>query len=358
MLQANAKAFSTEVFMLDYTGIKCPYCDIPFQKDDDVVVCPQCGAPYHRHCYEEAGHCLFTENHETGRTWKAPEPPAAPNPSAEIKDKECPVCGTLNPTSALFCNRCGSPLIGSPDNHQNRAAEADEQPKPPEAGPVFWGGFPGTIPFDLMGGVNPTETLDDSVTFGEASKLVKQNTPYYMPRFRYMKLTGRGKFNLSAFFFGGPWMLYRKMYKRGAVFTVIQFGLYLAYIFLSMFVSGPALLQIMQNAGIDYTQTPGLSSSQILTLSEALMNDRAAYLKVALPMLLLLALLVTMIVAGVTSNKAYMKHSVRTIRQIKAEDGGHGDLNLALEEKGGVNLGIAVCMLVCYMIITNLPTFL
>ena len=41
--------------MLDYTHIKCPVCGDTFKEDDDIVVCPQCGAPYHRACYQEKG---------------------------------------------------------------------------------------------------------------------------------------------------------------------------------------------------------------------------------------------------------------------------------------------------------------
>lgn len=350
--------------MHNYTGIKCPHCDIPFQKDDDIVVCPACGAPYHRHCYEEIGHCLFIDEHASGKVWAAPESPKAPNPDNEIKDKECTVCGTMNNSSALFCNRCGSPLIGAPEVHQNRTDKRTQNPEQsesipnPQENPVFWNGFAGPLPFDLMGGVNPTEMIDDDVSFGEVSKLVRQNTIYYMPRFRYIKISKRNKFNLSAFLFGGAWMLYRKMYTKGAVFAILQFGLYLAYIFTSMFVSAPTLAQILQSLGIDYTQGLSLNTAELLAVYEILAQNPALYLKIASSLICLVLLLILMIYSGITSNKAYMKHSIHTIKLIKKEDAGHGDISLALEEKGGVNLGIAVCMLVCYMIINSLPTFI
>ncbi|MBS6236502.1 MAG: hypothetical protein KH615_11425, partial [Clostridiales bacterium] len=40
---------------MDYTGLKCPVCGKPFGTDDDIVVCPEYGAPYHRACYQQAG---------------------------------------------------------------------------------------------------------------------------------------------------------------------------------------------------------------------------------------------------------------------------------------------------------------
>ncbi len=34
--------------MINFTGIKCPVCGKAFTDEDDIVVCPKCGAPYHR----------------------------------------------------------------------------------------------------------------------------------------------------------------------------------------------------------------------------------------------------------------------------------------------------------------------
>ena len=36
--------------MADYINEKCISCGKEFTKDDDVVVCPECGTPYHRGC--------------------------------------------------------------------------------------------------------------------------------------------------------------------------------------------------------------------------------------------------------------------------------------------------------------------
>ena len=60
---------------MDYTGIKCPVCGKAFTKQDDVVVCPECGAPYHRECYRNTGHCIFLEKHEKGKLGSLPRKP-------------------------------------------------------------------------------------------------------------------------------------------------------------------------------------------------------------------------------------------------------------------------------------------
>ena len=214
--------------MIDFIGLKCPVCGETFKEGDDIVVCPQCGAPYHRDCYTQAGQCIFDDLHQAGKDWAPPPPPKPPEASAEIKDRECPVCGYLNSHSALFCSRCGSSLLGEPKRYHNSPPpEAAPGPRPvpppysPYGGPPRGGYAQNPFVFDPMGGVNPADVLDAGVSYGDASKLVKQNTAYYMPVFRYMKQTRRNKFNFSAFLFSGAWMLYRKQYRYGAIVTAV-----------------------------------------------------------------------------------------------------------------------------------------
>lgn len=343
--------------MLDYTGVKCPVCGVPFRKDNDIVVCPECGAPYHRECYQNKGACIFGELHEKGEEWAPPPPPAPPSSSAEIKDRECPACGVLNSHSALFCSHCGASLLGSPQQHSNTGRPENPVGTPPPGGPYvppYNGGVrsPYQTPFvyDPLGGVNPADLLDDDVTYGDASKLVKQNTRYYMPIFRYMKMSGRNKFNFCAFFFTGGWMLYRKQYKFGSIFTALLLCIYLAYIFISLFVSAPVLTSYLEQAGLDLSQGLDPSSPQWMALTELLMAHPADYLKIALPTLCLGVVLIFRIILGIRGNRMYMEHCIRTARQVKTE-GHEGDPNMTLDGRGGVNTAIAVCLGICYFFI-------
>lgn len=339
--------------MADYEGIRCPICDIPFKKDDDIVVCPSCGAPYHRHCYQEKGHCIYEAEHGSGKGWQPPKPPDPPDISTEIKDKECAVCGTLNAHSALFCNRCGSSLVGDPKTYQNTpppSAAGQPQGTPPIYG---FGAHP--FSFDPMGGVSPTEKLDDNVTFGDVSKLVKTNTGYYMPVFRRIVQTKHKKFSFCAFLFSGPWMLYRKQYKLGTIFTILIFGLYIAYTFTSLYVSTPVLLQAMETAGVELTSA-GLTYNDYSEIANVLMTQPILYLQVALPLICLLFMLIIMIICGVMGNKWYMKHCIRTIKQIKEKED-PADVNNVIDAKGGVNLAIAICLFISYSIISSMPSF-
>lgn len=341
--------------MLDYTHIKCPVCGDAFKEDDDIVVCPQCGAPYHRACYQEKGKCIFDDLHEAGKEWAPPAPPAPKvEPSAEIKDRECPACGTLNGHSALFCNRCGTSLLGAgqPDQKPPQAPPPFVSPAPPVSRNAYGGVVP-PFSFDPMGGVSPAELLDEGVSFGDASKFVRQNTTYYMPVFRYIKQTGRNKFSFSAFLFSGAWLLYRKQYKTGALVAGLMFCLYLAYLLATVFVSAPLLAELAGQVGMDITQGFSPTNEQMLAISQLVANDLTMYLKISLPLLCLLAMLVVMIVVGVRGNKMYMRHCVRQVRQIKEQGARGSDVSLTLEAKGGVNISIAVCMFVCYVLLVN-----
>ena len=51
--------------MISYVGLDCPACHRPFIEEDDIVVCPVCGAPHHRDCWNRLGHCACEESHGT-----------------------------------------------------------------------------------------------------------------------------------------------------------------------------------------------------------------------------------------------------------------------------------------------------
>ena len=60
--------------MNNYVGCVCSVCNKPFAAGDDIVVCPECGTPYHRACYQAAGGCVHEAQHAEGYAW---QPPAA-----------------------------------------------------------------------------------------------------------------------------------------------------------------------------------------------------------------------------------------------------------------------------------------
>lgn len=346
------------MLMFDYTGVKCPVCGNPFTENDDVVVCPQCGAPYHRHCYNEKGECIFTELHEKGETWQPPVEKTTSNASSEIKDKECPNCGVLNTHSSVFCAQCGSPLDPEQANNNPYSNTVNNSGAvPPQNFTGFYGGMPFGMEFDMMGGVNPAENMTEDITYGEASKLVQNNTPYYMRVFKRISLLGKSKFNFSAFVFSGGWLLHRKLYKPGIIVSVLMFLLYMAYQFTTAFVSYPIMTKYMAelNIGLDqYT----LTNEQAMQLAELIAQDPNDTLLMMLPMLFWLALLAVMITVGFVGNRLYYNHCVKLIRKNRSTAGSNQEYEKLTGLKGGVNNGLTIVYLICYILCTNLPTML
>lgn len=58
--------------MNKYVNVPCAKCGKPFTEDDDVVVCPDCGAPHHRSCYLELGHCARQDQHTMAPPGRTP----------------------------------------------------------------------------------------------------------------------------------------------------------------------------------------------------------------------------------------------------------------------------------------------
>ncbi len=154
-------------------------------------------------------------------------------------------------------------------------------------------------------------------------------------------------------------MLYRKQYKYGIVVTALMFLLYLLYLAASVFVATPALLGLMQQAGIDVSAglSTGLTNEQLLVISQLITEEPSLYLELCLPMMCLLLMLALMIFIGVRGNKMYMRHCIVTVRRVKSADLSI-EPNMTLDQKGGVNTSVAVCMFVCYFLLVNVVPLL
>ena len=243
--------------MSNYTGCKCPVCQQPFTETDDIVVCPECGAPYHRDCYHKQGGCVYAEKHGTGFEWQ-PDPAAhqaaeaGKTDSARYSDPQmaCPVCGAPNPSTGLFCENCGAPLRGGASGGGPAGPQYGFGTVPPQYGPDLGRQDPfepdysnpfgavqaNFIPEGLR--VEPEEELEGIKARHWASWLGK-NAAYYLTNFKAMQLTGRKiSASFAAFFFGPFYFFYRKMWAEGL-------GLLLANGILRI----PIVFQLMAYAG-------------------------------------------------------------------------------------------------------------
>lgn len=214
--------------MADYTGCKCPVCQQPFTDGDDVVVCPECGAPYHRACYQKNAGCLFADRHGAGFEWK-PAPGEMPDrETASGTELACPACGAMNPAGGLFCESCGAPLRTGGPRYAPGAGPAASGPSgygphtAPQYGPYAEAHqpAPGQLsPEDDLGGVKARDW----------AAFLGPNAGYYLMNFKRMAVTGQKlAVSFSAFFFGPFYFFYRKMWLPAAIFLTLDvFGAYI-----------------------------------------------------------------------------------------------------------------------------------
>lgn len=350
---------------MDFIGKKCPICSKKFKAEDDVVVCPKCGAPYHRSCYEQEGKCIFLDLHRSNEAWKDEENEAQDEQKTNAKTKKCKFCGHINDENAVICEQCGRNFIEYPYQNVNSYGE-DNQNQDFDGFP----GFPGVMPvkIDLMAGVKPDEDFD-GVSGEEISKYVKNNTIYYMGIFKRIKDTGKSRFNFAAFLFGGGWILYRKQYVSGGILTAIMALLSIATTYATYFVSAGVLNTIAENLNQLYPR--GYGFMDFFNAIGQLPLDQG--LIAILPYALSFLNFIIMLIIGFTANKTYYKFVIKRIKALKAEqspaivEGASEDsqvsesnkkaFNEKLMAKGGTNNGLAVCLLVCDMLLSFLPKF-
>lgn len=200
--------------MSRYLDSKCLICEHDFCENDDIVVCPQCGTPYHRECYGKIGECINKEYHIQGKSWK---------PDKKFKKidevKVCADCGTQNSSNSINCKKCGAILADTPVTNNNKNSfepyEAGNTSEDPRKKFFF-------DPSDKCCGMNPKEEFD-SVRLEELADFVKSNQLYYLPIFKKIKDTGK-KFSLNivSFLFPELYFANRKMWFWSAVSVIIS----------------------------------------------------------------------------------------------------------------------------------------
>lgn len=320
---------------------KCQVCNVDFKQSDEIVVCPECGTPYHRVCYESQGKCTYSDRHGTSFTYQgsvANNTQDGDENSSATEINKCPRCFNENPSNALFCSNCGMPLLQKDAN-----SIFYEIPIPPALDPLR----------DL----DKDEKIDD-IKISEFAQYTKSNLLYYLPIFKSIHEKNKSRFNFAAFLFSGGWFLYRKLYKIGIAITVALMSLMILASFVE-FVYVPQILSpLYTTVGITSTADFTVSKSNELLAQMALLPITQQFLLLA-PSLIKIIQFVIMIFSGFFANRLYFKNCCSKIRKIKTLC---KDDNSQLAEKmakhGGTNRRAVTLLIICYMIIEYLPRFL
>lgn len=300
--------------MLNLQDYTCPVCGKPFAPGDDVVVCPECGAPHHRECWKQSGRCAFAASHGTAAQWR---------PFLKKEDDDawvCRNCGTVNPLGSPACSKCGC------------AFEEPEPPRPEEQQPpvdpaVFAPPYTpyGEVPSD---GVVDGEAAMDMATF------LGPRAGYYLPRFQYMEQSRNPlSWNWAAALFPVEWLLYRKMRRLSALMLAI-------FLVLSL----PSLAMIVLCAQTVVSDPDALRS--FLSRGEISAESIPVWLLVFSQIASFLSLSLRGVM-GIQANDWYRQHTKRLMGKIREECPEPLVQRYALAKKGGVS----VVSVVLYLII-------
>ncbi|MBE6823787.1 MAG: DUF2628 domain-containing protein [Ruminococcaceae bacterium] len=331
---------------MDYIGKKCPVCDKYFHAYDDIVVCPECGTPSHRECYQSIGKCINADKHAQGYDYQK-------DMKSSFSDDEtgtvCKKCGTKNPENAFFCNKCGStlnePQFNSTQNVYGQPYQQTQNNQTPNNTQFPQGA--NVIMFDPLAGVSPNTDLGDGVTVGETAKFVKQSTPYFITVFNNIKNFSKSRFNFCAMFFSGGYLLFRKMYKIGAFITAIQAAMIILDLYLSYFINSSSVYSKFFEALYSYD-----SNAAMLHLSQLPQKELSM---LGLYYAISALMLIMSIVIGACANRMYFNHCKKQIIKIKNETDDPTKLDEALRKKGSVNFPLAISLWITYLVISYLP---
>lgn len=259
-------------------GISCALCHAYLFDEDDVVYCPECGAPHHRECYNSIGKCALETFHGTENQY----------------DK-----------------------VKRAMEEQEKADKESEQEKAePQTEENFETPF-GFAPVDFLGGVKPDTVIEDGVTAKEAARFVMSNTMRYIPKFARGR---KASWNFLAFLTPCGWFLSRKMYKIGIIAGALQL--------ISSLLTLP-----YQNVLINLGITGSMYSPEF---AQSIAQNIDKFSPLVILALLIGGLISSAlsVLSGIFGDWLYRKHVVDTVREIKQNS---EDIEADFRKKGGIN---------------------
>lgn len=312
--------------MPKYYGCPCEGCGKPLTLRDDIVVCPDCGAPYHRDCYEKLGRCIHSAAHAAGYEWKFPY--------QESELCTCPACGERTLRSEEHCRCCGAVL--PPEGAEEPADRSED----PGEGSFDYSSFYRQFQETGTPSANPMkqayeaafgkEEAMDGIPCADWASYIGPASPAYMNTYCRMQLAhSKVSMSFSALLFGPFYFFYRKAWKPAFGFLAAE---------LLLFV--PTLISMMQTTGSPLTA--GISASALVVLSRIM-----SLLSFAL-----------MLVRGLYGKWLYRRSAAARIRRIRAEFPDPEQRRAVLNAQGGVSIAACIGAFILLMIVGSLCSML
>ncbi|MFI3169392.1 MAG: RING finger protein [Faecalibacterium sp.] len=304
--------------MYDFTGCECPICHQHFKIDSDVVVCPDCGTPYHRDCYQSLGHCKFQNAHSDTFEWQPPE---------KIKRStmlHCPRCETENEKSNEYCKHCGLSFAELAENTNDEKEKKSTLTssfvqKKDESVDTRYHGLP------LYGKpLNLNETFEE-IPVAEWISYIGTASPAYLTNFQQMKLRNRKySFSFSAMLFGPLYFFYRKTW-----------GWALAFSLIAILLNIPAFLTVLIYSESAYAPVIGETTLNVLSQASVAISWAVIMLR------------------GLYANHIYQKAAAKSIKKIKARAKSAKEKTLLLQMYGGTSIAAVMLAIVTAIVIAN-----
>ncbi len=304
---------------MNLEGKKCAVCSAYLFEDDDVVFCPECGAPHHRDCYKAMGRCGLSELHGTAEQYKSEpssnieEQETSPSQKTEDNRKSCPFCGREVDTDAVFCPYCRGRVTPMPQ-------------------------FNAGMGFEV---IDANEELDEGVTAGDALKTVTVNGGRYISRFKQFKEGKKTSWNWAAFLLPHGWLAFRKMYLLAALVASLMVA--------SSLLTVPLLIAENNAAIVDTANSAEIMKQMAVIMSEA---GPVPLICTFIGMAISLA---TRVVFALFGDYLYKNRVVSAVKDINATV----NPEEAIRKKGGVSvLGFFVAVFLQNLILQIIAGFL
>ncbi|MCL2195062.1 MAG: DUF2628 domain-containing protein [Oscillospiraceae bacterium] len=196
----------------------CSACNAAFDEHSDVVVCPDCGTPVHRQCWQAAGACPNAHCHGEEFAWR-PTHVAPPAPVGEQPSNLCDHCGEYTEPGMPFCPGCGVEHGQLSPMEMFTQMSVEREKAFLRDFPAHWVNGQKLRAGDTVAG-QPMEEICLQLRSNQ------RTAERYLSRFARERNLG---WNWAAFVFGPYWMFFRKLFKPalilGAVALAITFVL-------------------------------------------------------------------------------------------------------------------------------------
>lgn len=270
----------------DTKNKQCQICKGYLFEDDDTVVCPQCGAPHHRDCWDTVGHCGVEENHGTDKQYDKQKNVNDDTSEAEVKT--CRVCGrTSKASGTTYCPYCGQPYEAA-GSHK-----------------VFVNGVPFKSPFE-MGKTLREDGEIEGVKISDIAKFTGAMAIRYIQKFKALTVKNKKSWNWAAFLLPSAWCLSRRMYRNGIMFLILAIASSLCFV---------PFNQTLFSLG----ETSGMTNKQLV---DFIMNNSEAFSPIVIIMAMIGVLLwiLPRIFAGLFGDWIFRGYALDKIKRIRNDN--------------------------------------